>query len=57
MKQGTQSRRSGTTQRGGVGKGSGRGFRMGGHMHPCVIHVAVWQKPPQYCKEIILQLK
>ena len=27
------------------------------HVHPRVIHVNVWQKPPQYCKEIILQLK
>ena len=27
------------------------------HVHPWVIHVDVWQKPPQYCKEIILQLK
>ena len=22
-------------------------FRMGGHIHPGLIHV--WQKPPQYC--------
>ena len=34
MKQGTQSRCSGTTQRDGVGKEVGRGFRMGGHMCP-----------------------
>ena len=26
-------------------------------MHPWVIHVDVWQKPAQYCKVIILQLK
>jgi len=25
-------------------------------VHPWVIYVDVWQKPPQYCKEIILQL-
>ena len=25
--------------------------------HPWVIHVNVWQKPPRYFKEIILQLK
>ena len=27
------------------------------HVHLWLIHVSVWQKPPQYCKEIILQLK
>ena len=32
MKQGTQSRCSGTTQRGDVGRETGWGFRMGGHM-------------------------
>ena len=29
----------------------------GTHIHPWLIHVDVWQKPPQYCKEISLQLK
>ena len=24
------------------------------HVHLWVIHVDLWQKPPQYCKEIIL---
>ena len=24
---------------------------------PTLIHVGVWQKPPQYCKGIVLQLK
>ena len=58
MKQGTQSQCSGTTQRDGVGKGSGRGVQDGGtHVHPSVIHVGVWQKPPQYCKAIRLKLK
>ena len=39
-------------------EGGGRGFQVGGtHMHPCVIHVNEWQKPPQYCKEIIFQFK
>ena len=28
------------------------GFRMGTHVHPWLIHVSVWQKPPQYCKVI-----
>ena len=27
------------------------------HVHPWLIHVNVWQKPPQYCKIISLQLK
>ena len=27
------------------------------HVHPWLIHVDVWQKPPQYCKVISLQLK
>ena len=27
------------------------------HVHPWLIHVNVWQKPPQYCKLISLQLK
>jgi len=39
------------------GEGGERGFRMGGHVHPWLIHVNVWQKPPQYCKVISLQLK
>ena len=40
------------------GEGGGRVFQDGGtHVHPWLIHVDVCQKPPQYCKEIILQLK
>ena len=42
------------------GEGGGSGFQdRGTQVHPWVIHVNVWQKkkPPQYCKEIILQLK
>ena len=27
------------------------------HVHPWLIHVNVWQKPPQYCKVISLQLR
>ena len=38
---------------GGSGEG---GSGWGTHVHPCV-HVTVWQKPPQYCKVISLQLK
>ena len=29
----------------------------GTHVHPWLLHVNVWQKPPQYCKVISLQLK
>ena len=46
---------------GGEGAGEedgGRGVWMGGHMYVLwPIHVDVWQKSPQYCKVIILQLK
>ena len=28
---------------------------MGTHVHPQLIHVSVWQKPPQCCKVISLQ--
>ena len=38
---------------------AGGGFRMrrGTHVYLWLIHVDVWQKPSQYCKAIILQLK
>ena len=36
------------------GEGGGRGVQDGEHM---LIHVNVWQKPPQCCKVISLQLK
>ena len=39
----SQSRGSGTTQRDGVGREVGGGFRMRGHVHPWVIHVNEWQ--------------
>ena len=43
---------------GGDGEGGGRGIQDGGaHVHPWLIHVDVWQKPPQYYKEIIPQLQ
>ena len=36
----------------------GSGVQDGGtYVHPWLIHVNVWQKPPQYCKVISLQLK
>ena len=37
--------------------GGGVGFGMGGHVHLWLIHVNVWQKPPQYGKVISLQVK
>ena len=31
-------------------KGGGSGVQHGGtHAHPWLIHVNLWQKPPQYC--------
>ena len=39
-------------------EGGGSGVRDGKtHVHPWLIHVNVWQKPPQYCNLISLQLK
>ena len=40
------------------GEGGRWGVQAGGtHVRPWLIHVDVWQKPSQYCKVIILQLK
>ena len=36
---------------------TGRFKKEGTYMYPWLIHVGVWQKPTQYCKAIILQLK
>ena len=43
----------------GIGYGGRRegGSGRGTHVNPWLIHVNVWQKPLQYCKEISLQLK
>ena len=35
----------------------GRFNREGTYVYLCLIHVDVWQRPRQYCKAIILQLK
>ena len=51
---------TGMTQRDGMGREVGGGFRMGNTgwgINPWLIHVSVWQKPLQYCKVISLQLK
>ena len=44
----------------GQPRGMGWGGRWGGsgwgtHVHPWLIHVNAWQKPPHYCKVISLQ--
>ena len=39
------------------GEGGGRGSGWGTRVHPWLIHVNVWQKPPQCCKVISFQLK
>ena len=40
---------------GGEG-GSGGVQDRGTHVHPWLIHVDIWQNPPDYCKVITLQL-
>ena len=40
---------------GGGRWGGGSGW--GTHIHPWLIHVNVWEKTVQYCKQISLQLK
>ena len=40
------------------GEGGGKqASGWGTHVRPWLIHVDVWQKPSQYCKVIIVQLK
>ena len=59
MVQAAQIQCSVTTERGGMGwgmEGGSRG-REGKYLYLGLIHVDVWQKPIQYCKAIILQLK
>ena len=58
MRQGAQGWCTGMTLTDGMGKevgGGGSGW--GTQVHPWLIHVSVWQNPPQYCKVISLQLK
>ena len=45
------------TQRDGMGREVGGDSEWGTHIHLWLIHVNVWQKPPQYYKVISLQLK
>ena len=53
MRQGAQGWCTGMTQKDGMGRKVGGGFRMG---TTWLIHVNVWQKTLQYCKVISLQL-
>ena len=46
-----------TTQRDEVGRELGGAQDGETHVHSWVSHGGEWQKLPQYCKEIILQLK
>ena len=58
MKQGTQKPVLWDNTEGWGWVGGGTGIQDGGtHVYLWLIHVDVWQKPPQYCKVIILQLK
>ena len=57
IKQDTQRRCTGTTQRDGMGWEMGRGFTTGEHMYTWGLFMSIWQKPPQYCKVISFQLK
>jgi len=54
MKQGVQIQCSVTTWKGGMGW---EGKRKGIYVYLWLIHVDVWQKPTQYCKATILQVK
>ena len=56
MKQGTQSRCSGTTQRDGAGREVGEGFRKGGHMYTCDQFILMYAKS-HHNVAIILQFK
>ena len=57
MKPGTQQMHWDNTE-GWDGEAGEQGVQNGGtHVHPWLIHVNVWQKAPQYCKVIGLQLK
>ena len=58
MMQGAQTCCPETTQRGGMGwKVGGRFKREWTYVYLWLIQDDIWQKPTQYCKPIILQLK
>ena len=58
MRQGAQGWCTGMDLRDGMGREVGGGRSgWGTHVPPLLIHVNLWQKQPQYCKVISLQLK
>ena len=57
MRQGAQGWCTGMTVRDAMGRKVGGGSGWGTHVHPWLIHVNVWQTPPQYYKVTSLQLK
>ena len=57
MRQGAQGWCTGMTLRDGMGREVGGRVRMGDTCTPMVDHVNVWQKTPQSCQVISLQLK
>jgi len=56
-RQGAQGWCTGMTLRDGKGREVGGEVGWGTHVHSWLIHVNVWQKPPQYYQVISLQLK
>ena len=56
MRQGAQGWSTGMTLRDGMGGRWEGGSGWGTRVYPWLIHADVWQKPPQYCKVISLQL-
>ena len=56
-RQGAQGWCTGMTLWDGMGREVGGWSGWGTHVHPQLIHVNVWQKPPQYYKVTSLQLK
>ena len=57
MIQGARGWCTGMTQRDGMGREVRRDSGWGTHVPLWLIHVNAWQRPPQYCKLITLQLK
>ena len=57
MGQGARGWCTGKTQRDGMGKEAGGGFRMGNTCTPVADSCQCMAKPMQYCKVISLQLK
>ena len=55
MRQGARGWCTGMTQRNGMGREVGGGFRMGKTCTPVMDSCQVWQKPLQHCKVISLQ--